>query len=235
MVFQGISAISRSFYVMRIALFGGTFNPIHYGHLRIAEEVIEDGSVDKVVFVPAYVPPHKPQAHLVDAADRLAMIGLAIKGNERFALSDIEIMRGEVSYTIDTLRQIKEKAPDGFREYGEITLSLLVGSDAFNDINTWCEYEEIFRLASIIVVTRPGFAVKKPGEVLPVELARKFWYDSATQSYQNSYGNSLVYLETTLIGISSSDIRERIRGGSSVRYMMPPDVIEYIKSKDLYR
>lgn len=220
---------------MRIALFGGTFNPVHYGHLRIAQEVIEDGSVDKIVFVPAYAPPHKPEAHVADAADRLAMLALAIKGNERFALSDIEIRRGEVSYTIDTLRQIKERPPEDFKGYGEMSLSLIVGSDAFNDINSWCEYEEIFKLASIIVVTRPGFAVKKPGEVLPVELARKFWYDSGTQSYQNSYGNSLIYLSTTLIGISSSDIRERIRDGSSVRYMMPDDVLGYIKSKDLYR
>lgn len=214
---------------MRIAVLGGTFNPVHYGHLRVAEEAREGLGLDKVVFIPTAIPPHKTEESLTPASVRLEMVRLAIADNPGFDVSDMEIKRGGRSYTVDTLRELKKGGP------ADLKISLIIGNDSFNDITTWCEYQELFKLASFIVVPRPGYAAKKPGEVLPVELARKFWYDSSTDSYLNSYGNTLSYMATTLIDISSSDIRRRVKEGSSVRYLLPETVIEYIMSRSLYK
>lgn len=213
----------------RLALFGGTFNPIHYGHLRLAEEVREYLGFDRVVFVPAASPPHKPDEFITDPKVRYEMVSIAISGNPGFEVSDVEIKRGGRSFTIDTIREIRARGPE------DLSLSLIVGNDSFNDITTWCEYEEIIKLSSFVVVPRPGYPVKKVAEALPVELARKFWYDSSTESYVNSYGTSVVYLATTLFDISSSDIRDRVKEGRSLRYLMPPDVEEFVRKKGLYR
>lgn len=212
----------------RIAIFGGTFNPIHLGHLRVAEEVRETLGLDKVVFVPAYIPPHKVEDALMPASMRTEMIRLAISGNPGFELSDIEIKRGGRSFTIDTVRELKSKDPD-------LSVSLIIGNDSFNDITTWCEYEDLFRLASFIVVHRPGYAIKKPAEVLPVELARKFWYDSDSERFVNSYGTTITYVPTTLYEISSSDIRRKAACGLSIRYLVPEALERYIIEKGLYR
>lgn len=212
---------------MRIAITGGTFNPIHYGHLRIAEEAREALSLDRVVFIPANIAPHKTEVP-ASAEARIEMIRLAIAGNPTFEVSDIEIKRGGRSFTIDTLRSLKEKDKS-------LDISLIIGNDSFNDITTWCEFEAIFELASFIVVERPGYPVKKPGEVLPVELARKFWYDADKGKFLNSFGTTLTYLSTTLMDIASSDVREKVRQGASVRYLLPDPVMEYIQKTGLYR
>lgn len=212
---------------MRIAIIGGTFNPIHYGHLRIAEEAREALSLDKVIFMPANIAPHKTESPAPTDA-RLEMIRLSIAGNPSFELSDIEIKRGGRSFTIDTLRALKQKD-------GSLDISLIIGNDSFNDITTWCEYESIFESASFIVVERPGYPVKKPGEVLPVELARKFWYDADKGKFLNSFGTTLTYLTTTLLDIASSDVREKVKQGASVRYLLPDPVIEYILKTGLYK
>ncbi|MBI2414070.1 MAG: nicotinate-nucleotide adenylyltransferase [Deltaproteobacteria bacterium] len=212
---------------MRIAIIGGTFNPIHYGHLRIAEEAREALSLDKVIFMPANIAPHKVESPAPTDA-RLEMIRLSIAGNPSFELSDIEIKRGGRSFTIDTLRALKQKD-------GSLDISLIIGNDSFNDITTWCEYESLFESASFIVVERPGYPVKKPGEVLPVELARKFWYDADKGKFLNSFGTTLTYLATTLMDIASSDVREKVKQGASVRYLLPDPVIEYILKTGLYK
>lgn len=214
---------------MRIAVLGGTFNPIHYGHLRVAEEAREALGLDKVVFIPANIPPHKDVPAIIPADKRLEMVGIAIEDNPGFEVSDIEIRRGGSSYTVDTVRELLGRGGAG------LGVSLIIGNDSFNDITSWFEYEELFRLSSFIIVPRPGYPVRKPDEVLPVELAGKFWYDSASGSYVDSAGNSLTYLDATLLDISSSDIRERIRKGGSARYLLPDGVIGYIREKKLYR
>ncbi|MBI5344138.1 MAG: nicotinate (nicotinamide) nucleotide adenylyltransferase [Deltaproteobacteria bacterium] len=216
---------------MHIAVFGGSFNPIHYGHLRIAEEVLEGVGPDKVVFMPSCITPHKAGEELLDPLLRLEMLRIAIMGNPGLDASDIEIKRGGRSYTIDTVKELKGSPEDGKAP----SISLIVGTDSFNEITTWCEYEELFTLASFIVVGRPGHPAKKPAEALPVELARKFWYDAPTESYRNSYGNSVVYPATTMMGISSSGIRERIGDNRSVRYLLPDAVIGFIREMGLYR
>lgn len=213
---------------MKIALMGGTFNPIHLGHLRVAEEVRERLGLDKVIFMPTFLTPHKTDEMVIPAAMRLDMVIAAIEDNPFFEASDMEIRRGGRSFTIETLRELKASEPD-------LEITLIIGNDSFNDITTWCEYEGLFDLAGFAVVTRPGYAVKKPGEVLPVELAAKFWYDPEAGSYRNSSGNSLTYIFATLLEISSSDIRTRVKEGLSIRYLLPEPVAGYIAKKGLYK
>jgi len=213
---------------MRIAIMGGTFNPIHFGHLRIAEEVREAFGLDKALFIPTFQPPHKDNGSLISPEHRLEMVRLAIKDNPFFEASDIEIKRGGRSYSVVTLRALHERHPD-------IEIHFIVGTDSFNDITTWCEYEELFRLTNFIVIPRPGYAVKKIGEVLPVELAKKFWYDSEKAVYANAYGMFVSYMETTLYSISASRIRKMIKEGLSTRYLLPVEVEGYIIKNRLYR
>ncbi len=213
---------------MHIAIMGGTFNPIHIGHLRIAEEVREAFALEKALFIPTYQPPHKDNGSLIPPEHRLEMARLAVKDNPFFEASDIEIKRGGRSYSVVTLRELHEK-------YQGTKFSFIVGTDSFNDITTWCEYEELFKLTSFIVIPRPGYPVKKIGEVIPVELARKFWYDAAKEIYSNDYGNFVAYMETTLFGIAASKIREMIKQGKSTRYLLPKEVEDYIAKNKLYR
>jgi len=214
---------------MNIGLLGGTFNPIHYGHLRLAEEVREGMGLDKVLFVPANIPPHKPEEKITPAGKRLEMVRLAITGNPGFESSDMEIKRGDRSYTVTTLKELKAGGPE------DLSISLIIGADSFNDITTWCEYEEIFELSGFVVVERPGYPIKKIAEVVPESMARKFHYDSNVDSYISSHGTSVTYLKPTLMVISSSNIRERVREGLSIRYLVPDAVADYIEKEGLYK
>lgn len=209
----------------KVAVFGGTFNPIHYGHLRTALEVKEALGVEKVIFVPANVPPHKRNAEFAPAEERLELVRLAVEGNRDFEVSGIEIERRGKSYTIDTVRELNSTGVD---------VTLIVGADQFNDISTWCAYEELLFMADFAVVTRYGFAAKKIAEVMPVELARRFWYDEKEKAYVNDSGRKVIYLATTPLDISSSDIRRRFKEGLSVRYLMPDIVERYIRGRGLY-
>jgi len=214
---------------MHIAVIGGTFDPIHYGHLRVAEEVREDFGLDRVIFMPAAIPPHKPDEGTTPPELRVEMVRLAIADNPGFEVSSIEVERGGKSYTIDTVKEIKKGGEK------DLVISLIMGSDSFNDITSWMDYRELLELANIIVVPRPGYAAEKLAEALPVDLARKFRYDSATESYINSAGRSVTYLETARFDISSSDIRRRVREGMSVRYLLPPQVADHIAKHGLYK
>lgn len=211
---------------MRIAVFGGTFNPVHYGHLRLAEEVRESFGLDRVVFMPTCITPHKLRESLTPAPVRYELLLAAVRDNPGFAVSDLEIRRGGRSFTVDTVREL---AKDGTKVY------LILGSDSFNDIASWHEYTELMRLSSFIVAPRPNHPSRPLSEVLPVELAREFWYDAGVAAYVNSGGNSITYLETTPIDISSSDIRERVSKGKSVRYLLPDSAIEFMETEGLYR
>jgi nicotinate-nucleotide adenylyltransferase len=213
---------------MHIAIFGGTFNPIHLGHLRIAEEVRERLSPDKVLFVPAFIPPHKADDAAAPATRRLEMVRLAVAGNTAFEASDIELRRSGVSYTIDTVRELKATNAG-------LLISLIVGSDSFNSITTWRDFDGLIKEANFVVVPRPGNVVLQPSEALPVELAGKFWYDTVKHAYCNQYGTGVTYLETTLMAISSSDIRKRFKEGRSARYLLPDNVLEFILSCGLYK
>lgn len=212
---------------MRVAVFGGTFDPVHYGHLRLAEEAREACALDRVVFMPTFITPHKLTESLTPASVRFELVKSAIEDNPGFSVSDLEIRREGRSFTIDTVRELL-KEPD-------TKVFLILGSDSFNDIASWYQYEDLLNLASFIVAPRPNHPPKPLEQVLPVELASKFWYDSRVKAYVNSGGNSITYLDTTPIDISSSDIRERVRGGRSVRYLLPDTAIGFIRKEGLYR
>jgi len=139
---------------MKIGILGGTFNPIHIGHLILAEEVREKLKLDKVIFVPTYLPPHKDNSDIAPAHARLAMIKLAIKGNRYFLASDIEIKRDGRSYTIDTLKEF-EKA------YPQDELYFIIGSDLLKYLDDWKDLQEIIKMVRFIVATRPGYPLEK--------------------------------------------------------------------------
>lgn len=206
---------------------GGTFNPIHFGHLRIAEEVREELTIDKILFIPAFIPPHKGNGSLISSEDRLNMAILAAKDNPYFQVSDIEIKRRGFSYSVETIAAIHKEMPD-------CETSFIVGTDQFNEIISWCEYERLFTLTNFIVASRHGYPMKKIGEILPEKIAREFRYDASKSNYIHTGGKTVTYLSTTLLDISASSIRKRIKNGMSIRYLVPLEVERYIEEKGLY-
>lgn len=212
---------------MRIGILGGTFNPVHNAHLRIAEEVRDRFALAEVVFVPAATPPHKVLAHDLPFAQRCEMVRRAIAGNDHFSLSDIEERRGGTSYSIDTLKSFRARCP------GE-ELFFIIGSDSFLDFASWRDYAGIFRLCNLVVVERPGAVIASLDTVLPVAIAHEFCYHEAERRLAHSSGYSVYYLEGVPLDISSSTIREQARLGRSIRYLVPEEVEHYIKEQRIY-
>jgi nicotinate-nucleotide adenylyltransferase len=212
---------------MRVGILGGTFNPIHFGHLRAAEEVREALDLDLVYFVPAAVPPHKSTEGLAAPEHRLAMVRLATKGNRHFMVSDVEIRRAGRSYTIDTVRHFLAtlRAPS--------TLFLMMGSDAFADLDTWKDCDELVRLSSLVVHTREPADGHEPPRISLAALKR-FGYIKRDDHYVHTGGQTLSFLATTIFPVSATLIREKLYRHRSVRYLMPNDVLEYIQRHGLY-
>jgi nicotinate-nucleotide adenylyltransferase len=214
---------------MKIGLFGGTFDPIHWGHLRSAEEVRESLSLDRVVFIPAAKPPHKQKRPEASAQDRLAMVRLALAGNPYFALSTVEIDRPGKSYSIDTLNYFADHKGPGDELY------FILGYDAFRDIGEWKDFREIFPLCHVVVTSRPGSNSAFSSDGMPVAVGKLFCYDPRRKAYRHQRGTYLSFLKITDIAISASDIRERVREGRSVRYLVPSRIDSYIRRRRLYR
>jgi nicotinate-nucleotide adenylyltransferase len=212
---------------MKIGILGGTFNPIHIAHLRIAEEVRDRFGLAKVVFVPAATPPHKQLAEDLPFAGRYEMVRRAIEGNPFFDLSDIEGKRGGKSYSIDTLHAFRSAHPEN-------EIFFIIGSDSFLDIGSWHEYAAIFSLCNIVVVERPEARVPAPDQALPDAIAHEFCYYGAEKRLAHRSGYSVYYLEGVPLDISSSAIRELARLDRSVRYLVPEAVEHYIKEQRLY-
>ena len=212
----------------RIGILGGSFDPIHLGHLRSAEEVAEALGLDRVEFVPAHQPPHKPDRRLADDRDRLTMVELAIADNPRFRASTVEIDRQGVSYSVDTLEAFRARESDA-------SLFFILGIDAFRDMHTWKDTERIVELASVVVTSRPPLAVEPSIEHLPVAARDAFCYDPTTLSYRHRTGTTLSFLPITGIDVSATVIRERVRLGRSIRYLVPPSVERYVREHGLYR
>src|SRR5215471_11747367 len=205
---------------MRIALFGGSFNPIHLGHLRAAEEDRETLALDLVYFVPAASPPHKPPLGLAPAEHRLQMVRLATKGNRHFMVSDAEVRRGGSSFTVDTVRYFRST----MRAQPE--LFLIMGGDQFAELDTWKEADEIVRLCNLIVHTRLS---EKPELEHPVAILKRFGYISVDNSYVHSSGHTLNFISTTFFPISATLIRRQLALGESIRYLVPIEVSDYIE------
>lgn len=185
----------------RIGILGGTFNPIHTGHLLLAEGAKEKLGLDYILFIPCYLPPHKKPLKLVPARHRLAMVRLAVRGNPSFKISTIELKRGGKSYSVDTLQELH-------RLYkGNANFFFIIGSDSLSGLCTWKSIDKLMKLCKLVAVTRPGYRMRYPGV-------------------------KIVDLPT--LPVSSTDIRQLVRQGESIRYLVPDAVRKYILRNGLY-
>jgi nicotinate-nucleotide adenylyltransferase len=214
---------------MRIGLFGGTFDPIHWGHLRSAEEVSEKLALNRVLFVPTSIPPHKESQKTAPARDRLEMVRLAVAKNPRFSVSTVEIRRPGPSYSIDTLRHFARK------NRGKDSYFFILGIDAFRDIGSWKDFRQLFSFCHFVVTSRPGSNDPNPLRGTPVAVRNLFCYDFKEKIYRHRSGTCLYFVRLTDIAISASKIRKRVRAGKSIRYLVPLEVEAYIKKRRLYR
>jgi nicotinate-nucleotide adenylyltransferase len=213
---------------MRIGLFGGTFDPIHLGHLRSAEVTREAFTLERVYFIPAARPPHKRGEDLAPAYHRLKMVELAVTDNPFFSVSAVEVEREGKSYSIDTIRHFLDVLQPS-------ALFFILGVDAFCEMHTWKEYEAIPELCNLIVTSRPGIPMPPSGVLLPVALRSAFWYDPVSKMHRHRSGHTVVSYEIEGLHISASAIREKARHGKSIRYLIPAPVACYMKEHSLYK
>lgn len=195
-----------------LGIMGGTFDPIHIGHLACAEQTRESFSLDAVIFIPAGIPVYKKDTGITPAHQRLEMCERAIEGNEYFDVSSIEIDRGGDTYTVDTLRQLRRHFPEN------VELYFITGADAVVSIMKWRESSAIAGLAHMISVARPGYVV----------------CDEKKSEINECCNLDISYLEVTALAISSSDLREKVRQDRSIRYLTMKSTQEYIEEHGLY-
>lgn len=212
---------------MKLGLLGGTFNPIHLAHLRIAEEAREAADLDQVLFVPAADPPHKPLAGEVDFQQRYAMVQLAISDHPQFGISDIEARLGGKSYTVEMLPAVQAEHPTA-------ELHFIIGSDSYLELGLWHRYSELFSLASLLVVARPDRMIENPLRQLPQTVQSQFVAESA-DLLRHCSGNTIRFVSGTRLDIASSRLREQVAAGQSIRYLVPPMVETFITQKGLYQ
>ncbi len=208
----------------RLGIFGGTFDPIHLGHLRAALEVKEAFGLEKVFFVPSFRAPHKKTGGVAESAHRLAMTELAVKGAPGFLACDFEVARPVPSYTIETLTHFSRAYPDWERFF-------LVGLDAFLEISTWRRYEELFSLARFVVMSRPWPG--DPGRNEMEAYAEKVLAPALEKAGRP--GMKMEFFGVTPMGISSSFIRKAVGAGRSIGFLVPRAVEDYIRTRELYR
>lgn len=201
---------------MRIGIFGGSFDPIHFGHLILAEQCREQAQLDQVWFVPCSLGPHKQDGTYSTDRQRVEMIELAISGHDPFVLSRIELERGGTSYTVETLEQIRATNP-------EDELFLLMGDDSLDQFSTWRQPDTICELATPLVVNRPG-----SGEV-DLSLLQPYVDESRFQSFLKHT------ISSPRIEVSSSKLREFVSAGTSIRYLTPRAVEKYIETQKIYQ
>ena len=192
--------------IKKLGILGGTFDPVHIGHLVLAEQLRESLQLERVIFIPSASPPHKTEHELSSAAHRFEMTKLALKGNPHFSVSDIELKREGLSYTVETLRRLKEL-------YKGAEIHFLTGSDVLDEITTWKEPDEIYRLAKIVIGIRPGFDKFDP---------------------EDYFAKKSIITRITGVDISSTRIREKVAKDESIKYLVPSQIEEYIKRKHLY-
>lgn len=191
---------------LRLGVFGGTFDPIHLGHLLVAEVARQILDLHRVLFVPARVPPHKGEG-VASPEQRYRMTALACEPNPHFEVSDVEIRREGPSYTVDTVRVLRGQSPSGAEFF------LMLGADSARDFGSWKDHESLLNDAKIVVLGRPGV-----GE----------------DTVPSAFASRLTFLRTPLLEISSSDIRRRVNSGASIRYMVTDAVNDYIRVERLY-
>ncbi len=188
----------------KVGIFGGTFDPIHLGHLITAQSVREIRKLEKIIFIPAFISPHKSDIITSSAEDRLNMIKLAIDGIPFFDYSDMEIKKGGVSFTVDTLKELR----NNFNE-----LEFIIGYDNIFEFHTWKDPDKIMELTKIIVLKRKS---------------------SHPPQFKDKYYDQAVFVQTRGIEISATDLRERVKKGLPINFLVPPKVLEYIHNHNLY-
>lgn len=220
---------------MKIGLFGGTFNPIHFGHLRAALEVKEGFGLAQVLLIPAAVPPHKDRGALAAAADRLRMIELAAEGEPGIVASDVEIRRGGPSYTIDTVRHFRSELPAGAAIY------LIAGLDAFLEIDTWKSFRELLALVPVIVISRPDASERSAGSdreavegLFRSKISSRCTLSEDPAGFSAEGVRGVTLFPVTALDVSSSRIRDLAAAGRSLRFLVPEKVRHYIQAKGLY-
>lgn len=197
----------------KYGIFGGSFNPIHYGHLMICEYIKEEMGLDNVIFIPTGNPPHKDLE--LSAEDRYEMVRLAISPNPDFEISDIETTRVKKSYTVDTIRELK-------KIYKEEKLYFLIGLDSLFQLKTWMKIGDLSQEIEFVVALRPGYLDRE-------EINKEIDF------LRENFGTKINLINTPLYEISSTDLRDRIREGKSLRYLIPKKVLDYIEESGFYK
>jgi len=200
---------------LRYGIMGGTFDPIHIGHLVVADEIREKFNLDKVIFIPTGNPPHKDSHKVTESKHRYEMVLLATSDNSYFEASSIEIDREGITYTIDTIIALKEKYNSDIEFY------FITGADAILELSTWKMVDKLLSICKFIAATRPGFDITKL-EVNNKELTEK-------------YRNNIFTTTVPLLDISSTDIRRRVIEGRTIKYLLPKSVEDYIMENKIYR
>ncbi len=215
--------------VQRVGILGGTFDPVHIGHLRIAEEALEALELDRLVFIPAADPPHKIQRDILPFEHRWRMLALSIEGNPLFFMSDIEQQMAGKSYTVLTLQELQRQSR-GREEY-----FFLVGLDAFLELNTWYRYRQLFALAHLVVLRRPGHEERSVAQFLHEKVSCDYHLDPRKATFLHPTWLSVHLIHNTELAVSSTLIRSLARQGRSIRYLVVDDVMRYICEQKLYR
>jgi nicotinate-nucleotide adenylyltransferase len=220
---------------MRIGLFGGTFNPVHLGHLRAAVEVKEDFGLDDIFLIPAALPPHKMPSEVAAASDRLRMLDRAIENVSGLLLSDVELNRSGPSYTINTVQHFKQDLlPDS-------QIYLIMGTDAFLEIHTWKSYEVLLSQIPIIVIPRPVADIQTGvawtgtvKEYIRTKISKEYEFSGRQSCFLRAKKPPIFVRTTTSMEISATMIRNLVKNGRSIDFLVPQKVVEFIKSEGLY-
>ncbi|MGV8081779.1 MAG: nicotinate-nucleotide adenylyltransferase [Syntrophales bacterium] len=214
---------------MKWGLFGGTFDPIHMGHLRCAEEILEMFDLNRIIFVPASRPPHKLEAEITPFFHREQMVRLAIEDNPSFSFADVENQREGKSYSVETIDYFLN------RYLKDLELYFILGQDAFHAIQTWREWDRLLLLCHMVVMTRPGYENRGLAGILPEDFASRFTYEDELDGYRGPTGHLIFFREVTFLDIASSNIRQRAKASKSIAYLVPGTVSRYIVKNDLYK
>lgn len=219
----------------RVGLFGGTFNPIHRGHVRVIEDVKSGWNLDKVYVIPSAIPPHKKTVNIVAARDRLHMVRLSFKDLEGFFVSDVELKRKGPSFTIDTVKHFLSD----MQVRGDFFI--IIGTDAFFEIHTWKSFQNILELVPLLVMVRPGDNMetelskeKKGGDYLTCKISPDYRWSREEKSFNHPVKKKVCFYDVTPHNISSTEIRKRVKEGRPVSMCLSNDVSDYIKKKGLY-
>lgn len=213
----------------RIGIFGGTFNPIHLGHLKAAEIVQKKFHLEEVLFIPSYIPPHKESVEIVAPFYRLKMVELALDSYPQFVPSSIEIDAKGKSYSIVTLKKIK-------RLYPQASIFFVLGIDAFLEIDTWREYHSLLEQCYFVVISRPGYRLDDAKKILGGEFRKRMVEisESAEVNEKKVASYKIFFFPIDSLDVASTEIRERIKRGESIKGMVPEAVRNYIQENNLY-